>query len=107
MEHVAGHLDRAAMGEEPPIRFGGLEDWTLTNWAEKESVEVVKRTATGWRLCNPLRGDSGSPRGGAARKPVVPLSDEDDVETDDFNHQGPWSFTTPSLAAGSARQIAL
>lgn len=100
MEHVAGHLDRAAVGEEPPVTFGGLEDWTLTSWAEKEGVEVVKRTATGWRLCSPLRGD-GSNR---ARKgsSSVPYSEDEDAEGEECSPHSsqPWMVS----AAGSAKK---
>ena len=55
MEHVARHLERAAMGEEPPVRFGGAEDPTLAQWAEHPSVGVTRCTADGWELCNPLK----------------------------------------------------
>ncbi|KAI9147148.1 putative endo-xylogalacturonan hydrolase A [Paramyrothecium foliicola] len=55
MEHVAKHLEAAAAGEEPPVFFGGLHDGTLTHWAEADNVRVVRRTATGWETCNPLK----------------------------------------------------
>jgi hypothetical protein len=59
MEHVARHLEAAAVGDEPPVHFGGNHDTTLTYWAEAEGVEVVKRTPTGWETCNPLKGEGG------------------------------------------------
>lgn len=69
MEHVAGHLERAAAGEEPPVVFGGQHDWTLTEWAASDSVQVTRRGHNGdtWTLCNPLRGEgAGSGRSGRA-----------------------------------------
>ncbi|KAJ4155669.1 hypothetical protein LMH87_000905 [Akanthomyces muscarius] len=65
MEHVALHLERAASGEEPPVAFGGPGDWTLTDWAASDGVNVTRQTSHGdWKLCNPLRGEGGSSRGG-------------------------------------------
>ncbi|KAI9172508.1 hypothetical protein HJFPF1_02010 [Paramyrothecium foliicola] len=65
MEHVARHLEAAAVGEEPPVHFGGLHDVTLTRWAEADGVEVVRRTATGWETCNPLKGEGVARRASA------------------------------------------
>ncbi|TQV93954.1 hypothetical protein V2A60_003894 [Cordyceps javanica] len=71
MEHVACHLERAAAGEEPPVTFGGPGDWTLTDWAASEGVNVTRQTSNGsWKLCNPLRGEGGSSRGGRSRTSV-------------------------------------
>ncbi|KEY70308.1 hypothetical protein S7711_07006 [Stachybotrys chartarum IBT 7711] len=56
MEHCARHLEAAATGQEGPVQFGGDHDMTLTDWAEMKGVNVVKRTQTGWELCNPLKG---------------------------------------------------
>lgn len=65
MEHVACHLERAAAGEEPAVTFGGPGDWTLTDWAASEGVNVTRQGSNGmWKLCNPLRGEGGSSRGG-------------------------------------------
>lgn len=62
MEHVAGHLERAAAGEEPPVSFGGHHDWTLTEWAASDGVQVTRCGHNGdtWTLCNPLRGEGAS-----------------------------------------------
>ena len=65
MEHVARHLEAAAVGNEPPVQFSGHHDTTLTFWAELEGAEVVKRTATGWKMCNPLKGEDGPRKVGA------------------------------------------
>jgi hypothetical protein len=65
MEHVARHLEAAAVGDELPLHFGGHHDTTLTSWAEAPGVEVVKRTATGWEICNPLKGEGGARKTGA------------------------------------------
>ena len=35
--------------------LGGYEDPTLTDWAGSKGVEIVKRTAEGWQLCDPLK----------------------------------------------------
>ncbi|KAH7326128.1 hypothetical protein B0I35DRAFT_474817 [Stachybotrys elegans] len=59
MEHVARHLDAVAKGQELPISFGGNYDTTLTAWAERKDVDIVRRTANSWELCNPLKGDNG------------------------------------------------
>ncbi|OAQ97189.1 hypothetical protein LLEC1_00965 [Akanthomyces lecanii] len=45
MEHVALHLERAASGDEPPVAFGGPGDWTLTDWAASEGVNVTRQTS--------------------------------------------------------------
>ncbi|KAJ3474727.1 hypothetical protein NLG97_g9719 [Lecanicillium saksenae] len=98
MEHVACHLERAAAGEEPPVTFGGPSDWTLTDWAASEGVNVTRQTSSGaWKLCNPLRGEGGSSRGGrsggasrssastAARRASMARggADEEDAEGED------------------------
>ena len=53
LEHVAGHLGRAAAGNEPPITFGGDHDTTLTRWAT--SVGAVARGPRGWQMRNPFK----------------------------------------------------
>lgn len=97
MEHVACHLERAAAGEEAPVTFGGPGDWTLTDWAASEGVNVTRQTSSGaWKLCNPLRGEGGSSRGGrsggsrasvssAARRASMARNgaDEEDAEGED------------------------
>ncbi|TQV93214.1 hypothetical protein V2A60_010351 [Cordyceps javanica] len=65
MEHVACHLERAAAGEEPPVTFGGPGDWTLTDWAASEGVNVTRQTSDGaWTLRNPFRGEGRNSRRG-------------------------------------------
>ncbi|KAH6609590.1 zinc finger protein [Trichoderma cornu-damae] len=59
MEHVAQqHFDNAAAGREPPVEFGGSHDMVLTEWASRPDIRIVKRTETGWELCDPLKGDT-------------------------------------------------
>lgn len=103
MEHVAGHLEHAAVGDEPAVSFGGFGDWTLTGWAEQADVEVVKRTANGWRLCNPLKGDSGSGNGNgggnkrssicSSKRGVEEIEDAEGEE--DYNQ---WPYPAPATA---------
>ncbi|CEJ82523.1 hypothetical protein VHEMI02583 [[Torrubiella] hemipterigena] len=103
MEHVAGHLEHAAVGDEPAVSFGGFGDWTLTGWAEQADVEVVKRTANGWRLCNPLKGDSGSGNGnGGSNKRSSICSSKRGIEEiedaegeEDYNQ---WPYPAPAIA---------
>ncbi|KAM3464525.1 hypothetical protein MY5147_000428 [Beauveria neobassiana] len=98
MEHVACHLERAAAGEELLVNFGGSGDWTLTDWAASEGVNVTRQTSSGsWKLCNPLRGEGGSSRGGRSRTSVSSAAarrasmarhgaDEEDAEGEDCNN---------------------
>lgn len=59
MEHVARHLESAAVGEEAPVVFGGPTDPTLVAWATSPDVAVVRAAGAGqWVLNNPLRGAS-------------------------------------------------
>lgn len=55
MEHVAKHLERASIADEPKIQFGGPNDDTLKAWAASKDVGVVCLTPQGWRLCSPLK----------------------------------------------------
>lgn len=61
MEHVARHLERAAAGEEPLVVFGGENDSSLTEWATRADVGVVRPCGDGggWILNNPLRAAGG------------------------------------------------
>ncbi|KAH8671020.1 hypothetical protein BX600DRAFT_509731 [Xylariales sp. PMI_506] len=61
MEHVARHLEKAATNSnEGHVQFGGPGDPTLTNWATRPDVAVVKAGAKGtWVLHNPLKPDKG------------------------------------------------
>ncbi|OLN85889.1 hypothetical protein CCHL11_05400 [Colletotrichum chlorophyti] len=97
MEHVARHLERAADGIEPPVRFGGDSDLTLTRWASNPDVYVVRRTngPGGWELINPLKGEvgpsTGNGKGGSVSSAstflkeivVAGCSDEDAEGEDD------------------------
>ncbi|KAM0458976.1 hypothetical protein ACHAO4_002365 [Trichoderma viride] len=59
MEHVAQqHFESAANGKEPPVEFGGLHDYVLTEWAQRSEIRIVKQTDMGWELCDPLKGDT-------------------------------------------------
>ncbi|KAL6906944.1 hypothetical protein GGI43DRAFT_247066 [Trichoderma evansii] len=59
MEHVAQqHFENAAAGKEPPVEFGGLHDYVLTEWAQRPEIRIVKQTELGWELCDPLKGDT-------------------------------------------------
>lgn len=56
MEHVARHLERAAMGQEAPVAFGGPADPSLMEWATRDDVAVVRAMEPGkWVLTNPFR----------------------------------------------------
>jgi C2H2 type zinc finger protein len=60
MEHVARHLEKAALGEEHEVRFGGKSDPTLNDWAASPHVRII-RPAVGedrWELAQPLKTTS-------------------------------------------------
>lgn len=63
MEHVARHLENAAMGKELPVRFGGDHDRTLSDWAESSGVEVVRRSPNGWELSNQIKSRGANRQG--------------------------------------------
>lgn len=50
MEHIAQHLERAAAGHEPSLRFKPENYDTLFTWAAQPGVDIVRRTSTGWEL---------------------------------------------------------
>ena len=79
MEHVAKHLDKAGVGLESPIVFGGESDSSLVEWAARPDVAIIRSGGQGgWELHNPLR-PTGHPRKG------VPLAEDDeDAEGEDF-----------------------
>lgn len=59
MEHVARHLERAALGQEEPVVFGGPTDPSLMEWVTNVDVAVVRSLGPGrWVLNNPLRAAS-------------------------------------------------
>lgn len=92
MEHVAKHLDKASEGTELPLRFGGTGDPTLTLWAEKPEVGVVRRVGESeWELVNMLRGgvvgpSNGNGKGKAAKGAAAPrkrrAEEQPEVEED-------------------------
>lgn len=59
MEHVARHLEKAALNQEAPVVFGGPTDMSLMNWATRPDVAVVKYVGSGhWQLNKPLQAAS-------------------------------------------------
>lgn len=78
MEHVARHLENAALGDEEPVVFGGPTDPTLVEWATGPDVAVVRAVGpTGgqqWVLNNPLRAASEGRGVGRKRGPSQPSS---------------------------------
>lgn len=78
MEHVAKHLEKAAAGAEPQMRFDGDTDNTLVEWATSPAIGILRRGENGrWTLLKPLE-TTGYPA------PVVatPNRDEDDEDAD-------------------------
>ncbi|KAI0550030.1 hypothetical protein F4679DRAFT_226058 [Xylaria curta] len=76
MEHVAKHLEKAAAGIEPPLRFGGDTDGTLVDWATSPAIGILRREEKGrWALQNPLKA-TGYP------VPAPVPEDEDDEDAD-------------------------
>jgi hypothetical protein len=74
MEHVAKHLEKAAAGAEPPVRFGGDNDGTLVDWATSPAIGILRRGDKGrWALQNPLK---------ATAHPVAPVAEEDEDDED-------------------------
>ena len=66
MEHVAKHLEKAAAGTEPPVKFGGDTDGTLVDWATSPAIGILRRGEKGrWTLQNPLK---------ATCFPILPVS---------------------------------
>jgi hypothetical protein len=60
MEHAARHLEKAALGEEPEVKFGGESDPTLNDWAASPQVSIIRRVGREdrWELAQPLRTTS-------------------------------------------------
>ncbi|KAJ4423642.1 hypothetical protein N0V82_001665 [Gnomoniopsis sp. IMI 355080] len=89
MEHVARHLERAALGQEEPVVFGGPTDPSLMDWVTSADVAVVRSMGPGsWVLNNPLRAASEG-RGVGRKREVFPAS-------------LPLGTTTTSSLAGSS-----
>lgn len=67
MEHVARHLEAAALGQEEAVVFGGPLDNSLTEWATRPDVAVVRAAGPGrWVLNNPLSRTAASGAGDGA-----------------------------------------
>jgi hypothetical protein len=82
MEHVAGHLGRAAAGKEEDVLFGGDHDLTLTNWAASPDVGVTyPLSGGGWQHRNPLKGSGSS--GVASSHNVSSANGDQDAEGED------------------------
>ncbi len=80
MEHVAKHLDKAGLGVESRISFGGNQDATLIQWATRPDVSIIRNDDKGrWELHNPLR-PTGHPRKG-----MTSPSEDEDAEGEEFD----------------------
>jgi hypothetical protein len=79
MEHVARHLEKAALGEEPEVHFGGMADPTLNEWASSPDVGIIRRAGgeDRWEFAQPLKTTS-QVGGGAAKNAKEPHSDSED-----------------------------
>lgn len=96
MEHVARHLERAALGQEEPVVFGGPTDMTLMDWVTSASVAVVRSVGPGsWVLNNPLR--AASERRGVGRKREVFGTSHSLDATGTSSLTGNSSAVTPSV----------
>ncbi|KAI1425067.1 hypothetical protein F5Y12DRAFT_400528 [Xylaria sp. FL1777] len=77
MEHVAKHLEKAAAGTEPPVKFGGDTDGTLVDWATSPAIGILRRGEKGrWALQNPLKAT------GYPVPPVAAVQDDEDVDAE-------------------------
>ncbi|KAL2110693.1 hypothetical protein VUR80DRAFT_858 [Thermomyces stellatus] len=82
MEHVAKHLDGSGSPGEPHIVFGGDGDRTLTEWAKRPDVNIVRRVGGDrWELVVPLK--TTAKEAGSTRKLGAPFrsayGDEDAI----------------------------
>jgi hypothetical protein len=51
MEHVARHLEKVAVGDEPDLLSGEVGDPTVTNWAASPPIGIIRRAVGGgWEL---------------------------------------------------------
>ncbi|KAK0728600.1 hypothetical protein B0T26DRAFT_638447 [Lasiosphaeria miniovina] len=75
MEHVAKHLEKAAVGKEDSVVFGGDNDPTLVQWASRPDVGIIKPAPAGragaWELNTPIRRGPGGATLVVAAAPVV------------------------------------
>ncbi|KAH6899895.1 hypothetical protein B0T10DRAFT_10259 [Thelonectria olida] len=56
LEHIASdHLDPAGKHHFPPVQFGSARDKVFTDWASSNAVNVIRRTSTGWEMCDVLK----------------------------------------------------
>ncbi|KAI0445325.1 hypothetical protein F4803DRAFT_167588 [Xylaria telfairii] len=79
MEHVAKHLEKAASGAEPPLRFGGDTDGTLVDWATSPAIGILRREDKGrWALQNPLKATASYP----VPAPVAEEEEDEDADAD-------------------------
>ncbi|KAI1179234.1 hypothetical protein F4777DRAFT_503603 [Nemania sp. FL0916] len=78
MEHVAKHLEKVAIGAEPPMRFGGDDDNTLIDWATSPAIGILRRGDKGkWTLQNPLKAT------GYSLPPMTVVNgDDEDVDAE-------------------------
>jgi hypothetical protein len=75
MEHMARHLEQAAVDKEPPVGFGGGADPTLMQWALRPDVAVIRQDDHGrWVQNNPLKTQS---RSGSGRSTADANHDQD------------------------------
>lgn len=99
MEHVARHLDAAALGREEGVVFGGPGDASLMSWVTRADVAVVRALPGdgGWVLNNPLRAASEG-RGVGRKREVIAVPSS--------SSSAP--FTLPMVGAsvaGSSRRL--
>jgi uncharacterized C2H2 Zn-finger protein len=85
MEHVAKHLEKAATGTEPPVRFGGDHDPTLSEWSASPQVNVVVRQDGRWQLNNPLKGAGSAP---STNSVIIARGSHDQGEVSDEDADG-------------------
>ncbi|KAI5462434.1 hypothetical protein BGZ63DRAFT_403663 [Mariannaea sp. PMI_226] len=59
MEHLAAdHVEAATRGLCDPVDFIRDLNKSLIDWASSTGVNVIRRTMTGWELCDPLKNIS-------------------------------------------------
>ncbi|KAK4200649.1 hypothetical protein QBC40DRAFT_253808 [Triangularia verruculosa] len=97
MEHVAKHLEAAAVGREEQVVFGGESDGSLVGWAKSREVGIIERGRGGkWELRKVLerqggggqqvRGGMGG-RGQRVREEIV-VRDEEEGEEEEEDAEG-------------------
>lgn len=102
MEHVAKHLERAAVGQEQPVVFGGPTDPSLMSWVTSAEVAVVRSMGPGaWVLNNPLR--AASEGRGVGRKREVFLASLSSGATATSSLVGSSSAVSPAERSPSVK----